>query len=91
MPVWSQGNSNTATNAAPHRDGTTHVLFEPLDFIARLAGLSDLQRSFPRGRESSRGGVDRLRISASRYPELQLRGPAWSVIGHRGSLMSSAL
>jgi len=23
----------------PFRDGTTHVLFEPLDFIARLAAL----------------------------------------------------
>jgi hypothetical protein len=23
----------------PHRDGTTHVIFEPLDFIARLAAL----------------------------------------------------
>ena len=23
----------------PYRDGTTHVIFEPLDFIARLAGL----------------------------------------------------
>jgi hypothetical protein len=23
----------------PYRDGTTHVLFEPLDFIARLAAL----------------------------------------------------
>ena len=22
----------------PYRDGTTHVIFEPLDFIARLAG-----------------------------------------------------
>src|SRR5690554_7959492 len=24
---------------APYRDGTMHVIFEPLDFIARLAGL----------------------------------------------------
>jgi hypothetical protein len=24
----------------PFRDGTTHVLFEPLDFMARLAALS---------------------------------------------------
>ncbi len=24
----------------PFRDGTTHVLFEPLDFIARLAALA---------------------------------------------------
>jgi len=23
----------------PYRDGTTHVLFEPVDFIARLAAL----------------------------------------------------
>ena len=26
-------------NATPYRDGTTHVIFEPLDFIARLAAL----------------------------------------------------
>ena len=24
----------------PYRDGTTHVIFEPLDFIARLAALA---------------------------------------------------
>jgi len=23
----------------PYRDGTTHVIFEPLDFVARLAAL----------------------------------------------------
>jgi Putative transposase len=23
----------------PYRDGTTHVIFEPVDFIARLAAL----------------------------------------------------
>jgi hypothetical protein len=23
----------------PYRDGTTHAIFEPLDFIARLASL----------------------------------------------------
>jgi hypothetical protein len=23
----------------PYRDGTTHVIFEPLDFIAKLAAL----------------------------------------------------
>ena len=23
----------------PYRDGTTHVMFEPLDFVARLAAL----------------------------------------------------
>jgi len=23
----------------PYRDGTTHVIFDPLDFIARLAAL----------------------------------------------------
>jgi len=28
----------------PYRDGTTHVIFEPLDFIARLAALAPPQR-----------------------------------------------
>ena len=25
----------------PYRDGTTHVIFEPVDFIAKLAALND--------------------------------------------------
>src|SRR5690606_5524010 len=29
----------------PFRDGTTHVLFEPLDFLARLAALVPLPRT----------------------------------------------
>ncbi len=28
----------------PYRDGTTHVLFEPLDFLARLAALASRLR-----------------------------------------------
>jgi len=28
----------------PYRDGTTHVIFEPLDFIARLAALVPKRR-----------------------------------------------
>jgi hypothetical protein len=28
----------------PYRDGTTHVIFEPLDFIARLAALAPESR-----------------------------------------------
>jgi phage terminase large subunit-like protein len=27
------------TLKTPYRDGTTHVMFEPLDFMARLAAL----------------------------------------------------
>jgi hypothetical protein len=27
------------TLRTPYRDGTTHMIFEPLDFIARLAAL----------------------------------------------------
>jgi hypothetical protein len=30
----------------PYRDGTTHVIFEPVDFIAKLAALND--RLWPR-------------------------------------------
>ncbi len=25
----------------PYRDGTTHVIFEPVDFVAKLAALND--------------------------------------------------
>jgi hypothetical protein len=38
----------------PDRDGTTHVIFEPLDFFARLAGSPGTETTgepdpFPRG------------------------------------------
>jgi hypothetical protein len=32
------------TLKTPYRDGTTHVVFEPLDFIARLAALKPTPR-----------------------------------------------
>ena len=38
LSLTSQGNIRY-TLKTPYRDGTTHVLFEPLDFIARLAAL----------------------------------------------------
>ncbi len=31
--------SGISLKPLPYRDGTTHVIFEPLDFIARLAAL----------------------------------------------------
>ena len=45
-PVSVQRLSQTSNNKVryelktPYRDGTTHVIFEPLDFIARLASLT---------------------------------------------------
>ena len=36
LPLTSQGHIRYALNT-PYRDGTTHVVLEPLDFIARLA------------------------------------------------------
>ena len=30
---------------APYRDGTTHVVFEPLDFLAKLAALVPRRRA----------------------------------------------
>src|SRR3989304_1499652 len=35
----AQGCAGATQLKTPYRDGTTHVLFEPLDFIARLAAL----------------------------------------------------
>ena len=35
----AQGCAGEAQLKTPYRDGTTHVIFEPLDFIARLAAL----------------------------------------------------
>ena len=52
----------------PFRDGTTHVLFEPLDFMARLAAREVRQ---PRGRE----GVGERGCVASAAVDL-LRAPA---------------
>jgi len=36
--AYSHGNVRYELKT-PYRDGTTHVVFEPLDFIARLAAL----------------------------------------------------
>jgi hypothetical protein len=38
LPLTQGGNVRYALKT-PHRDGTTHVIFEPEDFIARLAAL----------------------------------------------------
>ena len=38
MP-WAHGCAGAAQLKTPYHDGTTHVIFEPLDFIARLAAL----------------------------------------------------
>jgi len=38
LSLTSQGNIRYALKT-PYRDGTTHVVFEPLDFMARLAAL----------------------------------------------------
>jgi hypothetical protein len=35
----AQGCAGAIQVKTPYRDGTTHVIFEPLDFIARLAAL----------------------------------------------------
>jgi hypothetical protein len=35
----AQGCAGAIQLKTPYRDGTTHVIFEPLDFIARLAAL----------------------------------------------------
>ena len=35
----AQGCAGATQLKTPYRDGTTHVIFEPLDFIARLAAL----------------------------------------------------
>ena len=38
--LWlTRGSSIRYQLKTPYRDGTTHVIFEPLDFIARLAAL----------------------------------------------------
>jgi hypothetical protein len=38
--LWLTPNGNVRYQLkTPYRDGTTHVIFEPLDFIARLAAL----------------------------------------------------
>ena len=38
LPLTPQGHIRY-TLTAPYRDGTTHVIFEPLDFLTRLASL----------------------------------------------------
>ncbi len=41
----------------PFRDGTTHVLFEPLDFIARLAALDCRDAGGKQRRSGCRGAA----------------------------------
>jgi hypothetical protein len=36
---WAQGCAGATQLKTPYNDGTTHVIFEPLDFIAKLAAL----------------------------------------------------
>ncbi len=43
-PTLTPGGGIRYTLKTPYRDGTTHVLFEPLDFLARLAALVPLPR-----------------------------------------------
>jgi Putative transposase len=38
LSLTAQGHIRYALKT-PYRDGTTHVIFEPLDFLARLAAL----------------------------------------------------
>jgi hypothetical protein len=38
LALTEQGSIRYALKT-PYRDGTTHVIFEPLDFLARLASL----------------------------------------------------
>ena len=38
LSLTRQGNIRVALKT-PYRDGTTHVVFQPLDFLARLAAL----------------------------------------------------
>jgi hypothetical protein len=56
----------------PSRDGTTHVIFAPLDFIARLAALrprprANLTRNL-RPQQPSPGGVTRARRGRGGQP-----------------------
>jgi hypothetical protein len=36
---WAQGCAGANQFKTPYNDGTTHVIFEPLDFIDKLAAL----------------------------------------------------
>lgn len=58
----------------PYRDGTTHVILEPLDFIARLAALvPKLRVNLTRFRGVfAPNSHDRARVTPAK------RGPGWS-------------
>ncbi len=63
----------------PFRDGTTHVLFEPLDFIARLAALvprplGALPRVVRPQCETSSSYSDRSCVNVSAWPRTRWRG-----------------
>jgi hypothetical protein len=39
MQVWTFNPTSGYTLKTPYRDGTTHIVLDPLDLIARLAAL----------------------------------------------------
>jgi hypothetical protein len=93
LSLTSQGHYIECSLKTPYRDGTTHVIFEPLDFIARLVpDVSSNASSFLVGHRPSRvNGSEHHRGSAadSRPFGRQRHRPsrAWPVCPRLGKLL----
>ena len=90
MTPRSRGSNESASPGSPsYRDGTMHVIFEPLDFIARLAALVSQPR------------VNLTRFHGVFAPNSKYREPItgaateWPLRGtfgvHRAKVLSSAV
>ncbi len=56
----------------PYRDGTTHVIFEPLDFMARLAALAPKALADARGAGSAQAQSEPHKIPRRLCAEQQV-------------------
>jgi hypothetical protein len=65
---------SASTLETPYRDGTTHVLFEPMDFVARLAASDTITR-FSMPAPDSPSHVEHCRVLRPPLSLPSLRSP----------------
>jgi len=90
----------------PYRDGTTHVIFEPLDFIARLAALIPRPRAnltrlhgvfAPNSKHralvtpSKRGKSARCEISGDERSPVEQHAAMSCTRGHKGTTLETSI
>jgi Putative transposase len=93
LSLTGRGNIRYALKT-PYRDGTTHVMFEPLDFLARLAALVPSPRTNLTRFHGVFAPHHRLRariVPAARGSHPPLQGAAAAVPPHRAMTWAQRL